>query len=151
MSSVILDGTTCRSVRWGHLPRRRIRRSSLLCLGSNIRVMRALWVSSALSLIGGVHIGAIALLDINLIWFGYIARLSQWGGGGYFPGSYHSTCLRCTWEKGGWGGQHPVFTRRQLTKEGCCQRWAKWRSSTFHLYLYLRNDRSPTSFTLKKG
>jgi hypothetical protein len=32
--------------------------------------------SSALSLIGGVHIGARALLDINLIWFGYIARIS---------------------------------------------------------------------------
>jgi hypothetical protein len=30
---------------------------------------------------GGVHIGASALLDIHLIWFGYIARLSQWGGG----------------------------------------------------------------------
>jgi hypothetical protein len=29
------------------------------------------------SFIGGVHIGARALLDINLIWFGYIARLSQ--------------------------------------------------------------------------
>ncbi len=33
-----------------------------------------------------LHIGAtaIALLDINLIWFGYIARLSKWGGGVYF-------------------------------------------------------------------
>ncbi len=28
---------------------------------------------SALSFIGGVHIGARVLLDINLIWFGYIA------------------------------------------------------------------------------
>jgi hypothetical protein len=28
------------------------------------------------SYVGGVHIGARALLDINLIWFGYIARLS---------------------------------------------------------------------------
>ncbi len=37
---------------------------------------RAHWVSSALSLIGGVHIGARALLDIKLLWFGYIARLS---------------------------------------------------------------------------
>ncbi len=34
-------------------------------------------VSSALSLIGGVHIGARPMLVINLIWFGYIARLSQ--------------------------------------------------------------------------
>ncbi len=44
-----------------------------------------------------VHIGARALLDINLIWFGYIARLSQWRGGGHFPGSYvpyHAASLR---------------------------------------------------------
>jgi hypothetical protein len=27
------------------------------------------------------------LLDINLIWFGYIARLSQWDGGEYFTRS----------------------------------------------------------------
>ncbi len=32
----------------------------------------------------GVHIGARAPHDINLIWFGYIARLSQWRGGGAF-------------------------------------------------------------------
>jgi hypothetical protein len=33
----------------------------------------------------GAHIGARELLDINLIWFGYIiARLSHWGGRGYF-------------------------------------------------------------------
>jgi hypothetical protein len=32
--------------------------------------------------IGGVHNGARALRVLNLIWFGYIARLSQWGGGG---------------------------------------------------------------------
>ncbi len=38
---------------------------------------------SALSFVGGVHIGARALLVINLIWFGYIASLSQWGGGVY--------------------------------------------------------------------
>ncbi len=30
----------------------------------------------------GGHIGARALLDINLIWFDYFARLSQWGRGG---------------------------------------------------------------------
>jgi hypothetical protein len=40
-------------------------------------------VSSALSFIGEVKISAKALLDINLIWFGYITRLSQWGGWGY--------------------------------------------------------------------
>jgi hypothetical protein len=35
--------------------------------------------ATALSLKGGVYIGSTVLLDINLIWFGYIARLSQWG------------------------------------------------------------------------
>jgi hypothetical protein len=35
------------------------------------------------AIIGGVHIGARALLDIILIWFGYTARLSQGGRGGY--------------------------------------------------------------------
>jgi hypothetical protein len=39
-------------------------------------------VSSAISLIGGVHIGARALLNPKLIWFGCITRLSQWVGGG---------------------------------------------------------------------
>ncbi len=39
-------------------------------------------------MIGGVHIGARALHDIN--WYGlpYHARLSQWGGGGYFTRSH---------------------------------------------------------------
>jgi hypothetical protein len=36
-------------------------------------------VSTALSFIGGVHINARALLYINLIWFGNIARLSRVG------------------------------------------------------------------------
>ncbi len=36
----------------------------------------------ALSFIGGVHIGARALLGPKLIWFGYITRLSQWEEGG---------------------------------------------------------------------
>jgi hypothetical protein len=30
----------------------------------------------------GEYIGARALLDINFIWFGYIARLAQWEEGG---------------------------------------------------------------------
>ncbi len=38
-------------------------------------------VDSALSLIGEIYIGARALLTI---WFGYIACLSQLGGGGVF-------------------------------------------------------------------
>ncbi len=37
-------------------------------------------VSSAL--IGGAHIDARTLHVLNLIWFGNISRLSQWGGGG---------------------------------------------------------------------
>jgi hypothetical protein len=50
--------------------------------------------------------GARALLDINLIWFGYIARQSQWGGGGYFSRSndFYLPSLRLE----GGGGQHPV-------------------------------------------
>jgi hypothetical protein len=40
--------------------------------------------SSALSIIGAVHIGARVLLDINLKWFGYIANLSLWGGGVFY-------------------------------------------------------------------
>ncbi len=51
-------------------------------------------VSSAISLIGGFHIGVKALLDVNLIWFGYIARLSQLGGGGYLHVQIISTCRR---------------------------------------------------------
>ncbi len=43
--------------------------------------------SSALSFIGGVHNGARALHVLDLIWFGNIAKLSQWGGGGLFPRS----------------------------------------------------------------
>jgi hypothetical protein len=63
--------------------------------------------------IGGVHIGARALLDpINLIWFCYIVRLSQWGGVGYFTRSndYYLPSLRL--QEGG-GGQHPVCSMNQ--------------------------------------
>ncbi len=56
-------------------------------LKSNELTLEGPWVSSALSFIGGVHIGARALQVLNLIWFGSIARLSQWGGGGSFPRS----------------------------------------------------------------
>ncbi len=38
-------------------------------------------VSSGLSFIEGVHIGARLLHVLNLIWFGCIAHLSQLGGG----------------------------------------------------------------------
>jgi hypothetical protein len=60
-------------------------------------------VSSALLFIEGVHIGARALLGINLKWFGYIARL--WWGGEYFTRSNDfylpSLCLE---GDGGGGG-----------------------------------------------
>ncbi len=63
----------------------------LVSAGESLRVMTDIhvegWVNSALSLKGGVHIGPRALLDINLIWFGYIPCLSHWGGGGYFTRS----------------------------------------------------------------
>jgi hypothetical protein len=49
---------------------------------------------SALSFIGGDHIGARGLHVLNLKWFGYIARLSQWEGGGNFLVQMISTCLR---------------------------------------------------------
>jgi hypothetical protein len=49
----------------------------------------------ALSLIKKVHIGARALLDMKLTWFGYIARLSQWGREGHFTRLKKiATCLR---------------------------------------------------------
>jgi hypothetical protein len=54
-----------------------------------------------LSFKGGVHICARALLDINLIWFGYIACLSQKGGRGHFTRSsdFYMPSLRL--ERGG--------------------------------------------------
>jgi hypothetical protein len=47
-------------------------------------------------------IGARALLDINLIWFGYIADLSQWGGGGYYSFKWFLPAVASL--KGGGGG-----------------------------------------------
>jgi hypothetical protein len=49
----------------------------------SIQLTRGPPESSALSFIGGVHIGARALLDPKLIRFGYTTRLFQWGGGGF--------------------------------------------------------------------
>ncbi len=63
----------------------------------------------------GVHIGASALLNMELIWFGYIAHLSQWGQGGrvyllkwFLPAFAASIEERCG---GGGGGQHPVYIK----------------------------------------
>jgi len=63
--------------------------------------------ATALSLIGEVYIGSRALLHINVIWFDYIARLSQRGAvGDILLVQMISTFLRCAYRKG--GGQHPV-------------------------------------------
>jgi hypothetical protein len=61
---------------------------------------------------GRVPIGAKSLLDINFIWFGYIARLSHWGGGGCFTRSIYFYLPYLRLEEGG-GGQHPVVTGRE--------------------------------------
>ncbi len=52
------------------------------------------------SFIGGVT----SAHDLNLIWSGCIARLSQWGGGGKFLVQIISTFLRYVRGKGGKGG-----------------------------------------------
>ncbi len=57
------------------------------------------WVSSALSFIRGVHVSARALQVLNLIWFGCIAHLSQWGGN--FLVQMISICLRYASRKRG--------------------------------------------------
>jgi hypothetical protein len=77
------------------------------CLGvpQSTELSTVPWVSSALSFIGGVHFGARALHVLNLIWFGYIARLSQWGGGNLLV-QMISTCRPS--RRGRGGGRHPV-------------------------------------------
>jgi hypothetical protein len=56
------------------------------------------------SLIGEVHIGAKALQDIYFIFFGYITRLSHWGGREYLLVHMTATCLRGTYVEEGEGG-----------------------------------------------
>ncbi len=69
-----------------------------------------------------VYIGARVLHVLNLIWFGSIARLFQWGGWGYFPclNDFYLPCY--TYMKV--GGRHPVVTvlyfygkRRQFSRK----------------------------------
>ncbi len=70
------------------------------------------WVWSVFSFIGGVHIGTRALHVLDLIWFGCIARLYEWGGEGkFFPRSndFYLPWLRIEGGGGGWGGWHPVM------------------------------------------
>jgi hypothetical protein len=72
---------------------------------------------SALSFIGRVRIGARALLDPKLIWFGYITRLSQWGrGGGYLLVQMISTCRQGL--RGMGEGVGTLWT--SLTPSVCC-------------------------------
>jgi hypothetical protein len=61
-----------------------VRRSGVFAQSTVLIDIEGPSVSSALSPIGGVHVGARALVDRVLIWFGNIARLSQWGVGGVF-------------------------------------------------------------------
>jgi hypothetical protein len=56
-----------------------------------------------------VHIGARALLDIKLEWFGYIARLSQWGGGRCFTRSNYFYLNSERLKEGGGGGVRTLW------------------------------------------
>ncbi len=62
----------------------------------------------SISLIGEVHIDVSALLDIYLIWFGFIVGLSHRrggrGGGGYLLVQIIPTCLRGAYVEEGGGG-----------------------------------------------
>jgi hypothetical protein len=89
-------------------------------VGRNLRVMIDICgplVSSALLLIGGVHIGVRAMLDMYLIWFGFIARLSKWEAEGLFFlfNRFLPAFTALTW---GDGGQHPVV-RMELDTWKC--------------------------------
>ncbi len=59
------------------------------------------------------------MLDINVIWFGYIARLSQWGGEDIFTRSndiyLDSLCLEGR-------GQHTVTVTVYLKSSKSCER-----------------------------
>ncbi len=57
----------------------------------------------SISLTGEVHIGARALLDILLIWLGFIACLSQWEGEGFFTCSNEDYLSAFAAPRGSWG------------------------------------------------
>jgi hypothetical protein len=65
-----------------------------------------------------LQVGAWALHVLNLIWFGYISCLSQWGGGGQFARWFLPAFA--TLEEGG-GGQHPICYERTQTKVIMCR------------------------------
>ncbi len=78
-----------------------------LCQSLRVMIDRDNWISLALSLIRGVHICAKALLDINFMWFDYVARLSQWGRGGRFTPLNDFSLPLLRLEEGGAGGSAP--------------------------------------------
>ncbi len=80
----------------------KFKRSSITTVGSSL-----LQGPSTLSLVPTFKMFLRVLLDINLIWFGYNARLSQWGGGILLV-QMVSSCHRGLRGMGG-GGQHPVI------------------------------------------
>ncbi len=73
---------------------------------------------------------------ILLIWFGYFARLSQWGEWGLSLVHMKTTCLRgATYRKGGGGGVSTLCLQViNCSSKKCPQWWAKWRLKTFDLY-----------------
>jgi hypothetical protein len=100
------------------------------CLGvpQSTELSTVPWVSSALSFIGGVHFGARALHVLNLIWFGYIARLSQWGGGNLLV-QMISTCRPSRRGRGGVGTLWAGLRVQWVGIWGMGQSWP-WRAST---------------------
>ncbi len=64
-----------------------------------LRVM--IYMDGPLTQFSILLIGARALLDNQLIGFGYIARLLQWGGEGYSIGKIISACFYGAQRKGG--------------------------------------------------
>jgi hypothetical protein len=75
-----------------------------------------------------VHIGTRALLDMYLILFGNIARLSQWGGGGVFSNDFYLSPQRL--EEGEGGESAPCVNALPLVDaaavNGGWGTWAGW-------------------------
>ncbi len=138
---------TCRKVplqvnffRWRHFALTTCVSSfSGICLIVMNYLRKALRVNSAL-FIKGVHIGTRALYVLNLIWFGYISRLSQRGGGGvissfkWFLPAF-ATCI-------GRGRGIGTLWYRQRTKDEYCRlcrvQFSTQKSVSSPKYLFLK-------------